>query len=103
MAESETGRPKFGDDDVVVPILFWAEADYERAVALSDDEMPETYAAWQKYFRAVESSLPPGAIVFHVKCDPDEVAEWCRSQNRQVTAKNRAVYVVERFRREHGM
>lgn len=97
------GPGQFGPNEIVAPIVVWADADYERAVELSEDEMPETFAGWQENLRMVESALPAGAVVVRLESDPDEVAEWCRSNGRKITAENRAAYALDRFRRENGV
>lgn len=94
---------KFGKDDVVVPVIVWNEANYERTHAVFDDEMPKTFADWQKRHGELLSSIPPGAKIVPIKADPDEVAEWCRSHGLKVTTENRARYAVDRFRRENGV
>lgn len=93
---------KYGPDDLVCPIIVWREADYERAKALSDDEMPETYADWQESFRKVSRSLPAGAHVIKIEADPDEVAKWCRAQRLKITTENRAKWAVHEFNRDNG-
>lgn len=94
---------KYGANDLVVPVLVWREADYERAKALSDDEMFETYARWQEEFRMALRAIPAGAIVVKIVADPDEVAEWCRSQGREINAANRAAWATMKFCAENGI
>lgn len=86
---------KFRKDDIVMPIIVWTERNYQRAVELSDDAMPDTFAEWQEKFRELYSLVPPGAIIVPVEADPDEVAEWCLSNGVKVTSENRARYAVE--------
>lgn len=88
---------KYGKDDLVCPVLVWSEKDYERAVSISDDEMPETFPLWQEQFRNVLRSIPAGAFIVKIKGDPDEIAEWCKVNGLKVEAKNRARWAVERF------
>jgi len=94
---------QFRDDDIVIPVLIWTEANYERAVALSDDEMPKTFAEWQEKVRIIKRSVPPGAIIIDIEADPDEVAAWCRANGRQVTTQDRAAFAADTFRRNHGV
>lgn len=94
---------KYRDDDVVVPILVWRERDYERAKELADDDMLETWADWQKQFRAVLRGVPPGAIVVKIVGDPDKIAEWCKAQGLKVTSENRAQWAVHRFARDNNI
>ncbi len=94
---------KYGPDDVVCPILVWSEANYERAKALSDDEMPETYSGWQEKFREIFHMIPPGAKIVKVEANPDEVAEWCRSQGLKNTSPHRAKWAVIKFADMNGI
>lgn len=93
----------YGPDDLVCPILVWREADYERAKALSDDEMPDTYADWQEKFRELFRALPAGAKIVKIEADPDEVAEWCRSQGLKITSPHRAKWAVIKFSEMNGI
>lgn len=94
---------EFGDDDIIVPIIVWTETNYERAVALSEDEMPETFADWQKELAVAKRGLPAGAKIIEIKADPDDVAEWCRRNRGQVTTKDRAAFALYKFQRDYGV
>lgn len=85
---------KFRKDDFVVPLIVWTEQNYQRAVETSEDEMPETFAEWQKLLRETQSQIPIGAIIVPVEADPDAVLAWCRRTGRNVTTENRAAYAV---------
>ncbi len=95
--------PKYGNDDLVCPIVVWREADYQRARALSEDEMPETFALWQEKFRELYRAIPAGAIIVKIVADPDEVAEWCRAQGLKVTTAHRAKWAVWKFSQDNGI
>lgn len=89
--------------DLICPILVWSKADYERAVALSEDDMPDTYAEWQEKFRQIYRALPAGATIVKIEADPDEVAAWCRSEGLKNTSPHRAKWAIVKYMRDNGI
>src|SRR5690606_27482534 len=57
-----------------IAALWIAPADYDRAVALSDDGMPATYEMWRSKVDKLVRELPADIEVVRVEADPDEVA-----------------------------
>jgi hypothetical protein len=87
--------------DIVVPVLVWREADYQRALELSKDAMPATFRAWQQQLTKAKRGLPPGAVIIEIEADPDEVANWCARNGLRNTTENRARWVLGRFMGEN--
>lgn len=78
----------------VVSILWIAPADYDRAVALSEDGMPATYEAWRQKVDKLVSDPPAGIDVLRIEADPDEVAKWCRAHGYGVDTKGRSAFAA---------
>jgi len=78
----------------ILAILWIAPADYDRAVALSEDGMPATYEAWRKKVDKFATETPAGVEVVKVEADPDEVAKWCRANGRSVDSHGRAAFAA---------
>jgi hypothetical protein len=78
----------------VVGILWIAQADYDRAVVLSEDGMPATYEDWRKKIDKVVAGLPAGIKVIRIEADPDEVAKWCRANGHRVDTHGRSAFAA---------
>lgn len=77
-----------------VGVIWLSPANYDRAVALSEDGMPATYEAWREKIDKLIAQLPPGIRVLKVEVEPDEVAAWCRANGRKVTTQNRSAFAA---------
>lgn len=80
----------------VLAILWIAPADYDRAVALSEDGMPATYEAWREKIDDLIRGLSADIDVMKIKADPDEVAKWCLAHGRRVDTKGRSAFAFFR-------
>jgi hypothetical protein len=78
----------------VIGLLWIAAADYDRAVALSEDGMPATYEDWRKKMDRLIAGLPADIEVMKIEADPDEVAKWCRANGHQVDTKGRSAFAA---------
>lgn len=91
-----------GSDDIIIPIIRWTADNYERTHALFDDDMPDTFADWQKLLDAMLNSAPVGAKIEFIDLEPEDVAEWCRRERGKVTTEDRAVFAVEWWKSRNG-
>lgn len=78
----------------VAGVLWIRPADYDRAVALSEDGMPATYEDWRKKIDRLIGQLPAGIKVMKIEADPDEVAKWCRANGHRVDTKGRSAFAA---------
>jgi len=81
-------------------VLWLTPANYDRAVALSDDGMPASYEAWREKIDRVIGGLPAGVEVVRVEVDPDEVAAWCRANGRKVDTNSRSAFAAAYLQRK---
>ncbi|GHC79565.1 hypothetical protein [Limoniibacter endophyticus] len=91
---------QFAVTEGFAPVLVWTEQNYERARQISEDYMPQTYTGWQIIFAIAKARIPKNLEIVCVYADPDDVARWCRSNNRKVTIGNRAAYALAHYQRQ---
>ena len=77
-------------------VLWLTRANYDRAVALSEDVLPASYELWRARIDAVLAGLPAGVDVVRIEADPDEVAAWCRAHGHRLTAQGRSAFAAAR-------
>lgn len=83
-----------------IALLWFTPANYERALALSDEPMQPTYKAWREKVDRGMRDLPADVEVVKVEADPDEIAAWCRANGGKVNTKTRAAFAAHYLMRK---
>lgn len=79
-----------------VHILWLKPEDYPRFRAICSD-VDDTYEEWRaRMDRALLARAEPGIEFERVIINPDEFAEWCRVEGREIGPEARAIYPAYR-------
>jgi hypothetical protein len=88
----------------VTGILWWKSGQWEIAKQISDDSsiFDDTYEEWKEAAeKAVSKYKAEGLIIYKVEVDLDDMAAWCREQNRPLDATARTHYVSIKVKELH--
>ncbi|PCG09687.1 hypothetical protein COA17_07485 [Sphingomonas ginsenosidimutans] len=86
----------------LVAFLWPTPENYARYVAVSDDRMHPTHAAFvAANAPKIEALAARGIIVQRVEFDPDEMAAWCRREFGAVNAEARGAYAATILMQRH--
>jgi hypothetical protein len=74
----------------------WPTAEnYDRFVAVCNDDMPKTHAAYvANHTERLESHGLQNNVVHRLDFDPAELEKWCKARTGQVDSKGRAEYAA---------
>lgn len=82
-------------NQTVIP--FVSREDYHELLRIVDDQnsFPSDYDSFLKLCdNMIEDYKKAGLNIIKVNINPSELAEWCRSQNRNIDSTARAEYAV---------
>ena len=88
----------------VTGIIWWKPGQWEIAKQISDDSgtFDDSYEEWKEVAEeAVKSFRAKGMIVYKIEVDLDELATWCREQNRPLDSSARTEYAANKSREMH--